>query len=196
MPEVSIASSSREPFGVVEHERSLGASAADASLPEVEGVVGADAEDDAMHHPVAGEPAGETRVLEEGDVGARRPTVVRVEEVVDGRVVLVDGLLDHPQPERVRVELDVLGRVARDARDVMDAVELHGRKLAEARQMSVSPWVRYHASIFPTVSPIAGESGPHATSGPPQRLKPDRRHFVCESVDFGFEARKVGHGER
>ncbi len=77
-----------------------------------------------MDHPVAGEAPRHARVLEERDVGARRAALVRVEEVVDGRVVLVDRLLDHPQPERVRVELDVLRRVAGDAGDVMDAVKL------------------------------------------------------------------------
>ena len=46
------------------------------------------------------------------------------------RVVLVHGLLDHPQPERPGVELDVLRRVARDARDVVDAFELHRGSIA------------------------------------------------------------------
>jgi hypothetical protein len=31
--------------------------------------------------------------------------------VVDGRIVLVDGLLDHPEAERAGVELDVARRV-------------------------------------------------------------------------------------
>jgi len=46
--------------------------------------------------------------------------------VVHGRVVLVDRLLDEPEPERAGVELDVLRRVARDRGDVVDAFELHG----------------------------------------------------------------------
>ena len=50
------------------------------------------------------------RVLEERDVGAGRALLVGVEEVVDGRVVLVDGLLHEPQPEHAGVEVDVPGR--------------------------------------------------------------------------------------
>src|SRR4029450_13942340 len=46
-----------------------------------------------------GPPSASTRGLEEGDVGAGRALFVRVEEVVDRRIVLVDGLLDQPQPE-------------------------------------------------------------------------------------------------
>ena len=67
-------------------------------------------------------PAG-ARVLEEGDVRAGAALLVGVEEVVDRRVVLVDGLLDEPQAEDARVEVDVPGGVARDARDVMDPLE-------------------------------------------------------------------------
>ena len=53
------------------------------------------------------------------------PVLVGVEEVVDGRVVLVDGLLDHAQAEHAGVEVDVAGRVAGDAGDVVDAFEAH-----------------------------------------------------------------------
>ncbi len=73
----------------------------------------------------AGSAAPDARVLEERDVAARRSVLVRVEEVVDGRVVLVDRLLHEPQPENARVEVDVSRRVAGDARHVMDAVERH-----------------------------------------------------------------------
>jgi hypothetical protein len=48
--------------------------------------------------------------------------------VVDGRIVLVDGLLDEPEPEEPRVEVDVPGRVRGDAGDVVDPLELHGRE--------------------------------------------------------------------
>ena len=51
--------------------------------------------------------------------------------MVDGRVVLVHGLLHEPKPEHAGVEVDVPGRVARDARDVVDAVELHARSVDE-----------------------------------------------------------------
>jgi hypothetical protein len=45
--------------------------------------------------------------------------------VVDGRVVLVDGLLDQAQAEPIDVEVDVRLRVARDRGDVVDAFESH-----------------------------------------------------------------------
>ena len=47
--------------------------AADALLPEVERRLAADAEGDAMHHPVARAARDRAGVLEEGDVGAGEP---------------------------------------------------------------------------------------------------------------------------
>src|SRR5438093_12947049 len=63
--------------------------------PEVERFIGADAKDDRVHHPASCAAASRLRILEEGQVAARAPFLVCVEEVVDGRVVLVDGLLDE-----------------------------------------------------------------------------------------------------
>ena len=85
-----------------------------------------------VHHPVARAAARRARVLEERDVRAGGPVLVRVEQVVDGRVVLVDRLLDHPQAEHPHVEVDVARRVARDAGDVVDPLDLHGSRLAAA----------------------------------------------------------------
>ena len=95
-------------------------------LPEIERLLRGDPPADGMHHPGARPALARARVLEEGDVGARVAPLVGVEEVVDGRVVLVDRLLDHPQPERLPVEADVCRRVAGDARHVVDPLELHG----------------------------------------------------------------------
>jgi hypothetical protein len=55
------------------------------------------------------------------------PELVAVVEVVDVGSVEVDRLLDHPQPEQPRVEVDVARGVAGDRGDVVDALELHGR---------------------------------------------------------------------
>ncbi len=115
----------REPFRIGEDERAVAALAAHALLPEVERLLAPDAEDDAVHHAVPGAAADRPGVLEERDVGAGRAELVGVEEVVDARVVLVDGLLDETQSERPGVVVEVLGRVARDARDVVDPVEPH-----------------------------------------------------------------------
>ena len=89
----------RQPLRVREHERRVAALPADALVPEVERRLRAHAEHDAVHHPVPGVAASSARVLEERDIGAGAPALVRVEEVVDGRVVLVDRLLDEAQPE-------------------------------------------------------------------------------------------------
>src|SRR5439155_6456268 len=80
---------------------------------------------DPVHHPCACAARRYARVLEERDVRARVAALVRVEEVVHGRVVLVDGLLDQSQSEHARVEVEVARRVAGDAGDVMDTVEVH-----------------------------------------------------------------------
>ena len=81
--------------------------------------------DDPVHHPRAGPAGARVRVLEEGQIGARRGVLVRVEEVVDGRIVLVDRFLDHPQPQHARVEIDVARRITGDRGDVVNAFELH-----------------------------------------------------------------------
>ncbi len=54
-----------------------------------------------------------------------RALLVRVEEVVDGGVVLVHGLLHQAQSQHPRVEVEVALRVPGDGRDVVDAFELH-----------------------------------------------------------------------
>ena len=102
------------------------------ALPEVDRLRRRDAPADGVHHPGARAAGPGVRVLEEGDVRARIAALVPVEEVVDGRVVLVDALLDEPQPEHPSVEVDVAGRVAGDGGDVVDALELHEPRLALA----------------------------------------------------------------
>ena len=77
-----------------------------------------------MDHACPGSPAARAGVLEEGKVGAGAALLVRVEKVVDGRVVLVHGLLDQAQAHHTHVELEVFGRVPGDRADVVDAVEL------------------------------------------------------------------------
>ena len=93
--------------------------------PERDRLFGADAPHDRVHHAGAGTSAGESRILEEREVGAGASELVCVEQVVDGRVVLVDRLFDEPQTEHPRVEVDVAGCVGGDGGDVVDALELH-----------------------------------------------------------------------
>jgi hypothetical protein len=76
-----------------------------------------------MDHSRAGAASPRFGVLEEGDVRARAALLVCIEEVVDGRIVLVDGLLDEPKTEDARVEIDVARRVGSDRGDVVDAFE-------------------------------------------------------------------------
>ena len=115
----------REALRILEDERAVVALAADALLPEVERLVRRDAERDAVHHPGTRASARRAGILEEGDVGAGGAALVGVEEVVDGRIVLVHRLLDEAETESAGVEVDVARRVGRDARDVMDPFELH-----------------------------------------------------------------------
>jgi hypothetical protein len=121
-----------EAFRVLEAEAGVGELGRDVLgceplLPELERLVGGYAEDDSVHHPRAGAPAAGVRVLEERQVTSRAPLLVGVEEVVDGRVVLVHGFLDEPEAEDAHVEVDVARRVGRDARDVVDSLEAHRR---------------------------------------------------------------------
>src|SRR3954452_3090157 len=128
----------REPFGIGEEQRAGGSLdrdplAAQTLLPEAERLLGGNPPDDTVHHPGARAPAPRVGVLEGRDVATGLAALVGVEEVVDGRVVLVDALLHEPQPEHPRVEVDVARRVPRDRRDVVDPLELHGARLAPRR---------------------------------------------------------------
>jgi hypothetical protein len=114
-----------ESLRIREDERFALARHPETVCPEVERLLGRDAPHDAVDHPVAGAAGQRPRVFEERDVAAGAAALVRVEEVVDRRVVLVDGLLDEPQPERPGVELDVARCVAGDGGDVMDSFEFH-----------------------------------------------------------------------
>ena len=120
-----------QPFGIAEREAPVrvvlarDALVSEAALPEVDGLGRSDAPADGVHHPRASAANAGAGVLEEGDVVPGRAFLVAVEEVVDGRVVLVDALLDEAKTEDACVEVDVLRRVARDRSDVVDAIELH-----------------------------------------------------------------------
>ena len=103
----------------------LDAPALQAVIPERDGVGRGDPPDDGVDHAPSCTPAARAGVLEERDVGAGASGLVCVEQVVDGGVVLVHGLLHQAQPEDARVEVDVPGRVAGDRRYVMDAFQLH-----------------------------------------------------------------------
>ena len=63
---------------IAEAQRAFGALAADAVLPEVERLLGGDAEDDSVHHAGACAPLPCARVFEERDVGAWAAFVVGV----------------------------------------------------------------------------------------------------------------------
>ena len=85
--------------------------------------------------PGPGPPRRRAGVLEEGEVGAGVAALVGEEEVVDGRVVLVDRFLDQPQAQHPGVEVDVALRVLGDRGDVVNALELHRSRIA-SRSMS------------------------------------------------------------
>jgi len=78
---------------------------------------------DPVDHARSGPARLGAGVLEEGQVEAGAAVLIAVEEVIDGRVVLIDGSLDQPHPEKPGIKLHVPGGIAGDAADVMDAVE-------------------------------------------------------------------------
>ena len=127
----------RQPLGVGEDQRvvalaALGRHAVvpESGRPEVDRLGRRHAPHDAVHHARARAARHRAGVLEEREVGARLGVLVAVEQVVDGRIVLVDGLGGHAQAEDACVEVDVARRVAGDGGDVVDAVEVHGQSFA------------------------------------------------------------------
>ena len=77
----------------------------------------------------AAETAGlGARPLEEGDQRSRATDLVAEVEVVAVRVVEVDRLLDEREAETVAIEVERLLRVGADARDVVQARQLHATK--------------------------------------------------------------------
>ncbi len=119
-----------EPLGVGKAQPAPGALGGDAvgaepPLPEIERRVRGDPPDDPVHVTVARPPGRHAGELEEGEVGAGAAVLVGEEEVVDGRVVLVDGLLHQAQAHHPGVEVDVALRVRRDRGDVVNSLQLH-----------------------------------------------------------------------
>src|SRR5450631_2865408 len=92
--------------------------------PEVECLFRADTEGDAVDHPGPCTSSRHPRVFKEGHISSGAGLLVRVEEVIDGGVVLVDRLLDQPKAEYAGIKSHVARRVGSDGRDVVDAVEL------------------------------------------------------------------------
>src|SRR5919201_1973262 len=146
-----------EPFGIGKTKRAVltrdrHAFVAEPFRPEVERVRRRDAPDDAVHHPRPRAAAADAGILEEGKVGAGAAGLVGVEEVVDGRVVLVDRLPDESEAELARVEVDVPRRIGRDRGDVVDALELHAASLAHAAVARNCSRSRAAATSFVTTS--------------------------------------------
>ena len=155
--------------------------------PEVECLLRGDPEGDRVHHPGAGPAAAGARVLEERDVGAGAALLVGVEEVIDGRVVLVDGLLDESQSEHAGVEVDVAGCVAGDAGHVMNAFEAHRyllvRCVVAPPRMRSKRLTRFGAT---PVSSFVAQRPPARVSG--RRLREtggqshDPRYLLCQVI--------------
>ena len=93
------------------------------ALPPVQGAAIAYAERDRADAGVAGTGGRRLRPVEERDVGSRMAQLVRIEEVVGGYVVLVDGFLDQAQTEDSRVEVDVVSCAPGNGRDMVQTVK-------------------------------------------------------------------------
>src|SRR5207245_5293634 len=105
-----------------------------APRPEPERLIARHSEGGAVDHPCARAAPNQARILEEREVSARAAFLIRIEEVIDGGVVLVDGLLDQPEAHDAGVEQDIPGGVCRDRADVMDSVQrLHLVQLLPGR---------------------------------------------------------------
>ena len=98
----------------------------EALLPEIQRFGRCNSPDDTVNHAGSRPPGTGSGILEKGDVRAGVALLVSVEEMVDGGVVLVDALFHQPQPQDPRVEIDVPGRIRRDASDVVDPLQPHG----------------------------------------------------------------------
>src|SRR5687768_14602828 len=70
-------------------------------------------------------PAAALRPGEERHDAARRPLGVAKVEVIGAGIVEVDGQLHEPEPEDLRIEVEIALRVAGNRRDVMQS-EDHG----------------------------------------------------------------------
>ena len=120
-----------EPLGVGEAQRPLEPLRLDpvalqALLPKGKRVLGRPpARRSGGPSPAPARPGGTPGVLKEGEVRSGAALLVGEEEVIDGRVVLVDGLLDQAEAEHSRVEVDVALGVLGYRGYVVDSLELH-----------------------------------------------------------------------
>ena len=147
----------------------LDAVVAEARRPEADRLGRRDTPDDAVHHARTRTARHRARVLEERQVGAGLGVLVTVEQVIDGRIVLVDGLRGHPQAEHARVEVDVARRVAGDRGDVVDAVEGHDWSFGAERRKIIA-----RASIAKFV-PASLRTGSQRRGRTTSALPPPRR---------------------
>ena len=94
-----------QPIGVA---HGLVAGGGEPLRPEIERVGRAHTPADAMHHAVARPTLRRARELEEGEIRAGAALLVRIEQVIDAGLVLVDGLLDEAKAHQACVERHVL----------------------------------------------------------------------------------------
>src|SRR6266480_3085251 len=112
--------------------------------PELEGFFGTDAKSNPVDHSRARTSAHQAWIFEERQVRTGAAIFIRVKEVVDRGVVLVDRLLDEPQAHDPGIELEVLRRVGGDGADVVDTVQwVHVRYF-----LPRSPWILFHPRMY------------------------------------------------
>ena len=75
---------------------------------------------------VGAAPLALGREVEECEVGAGGRHAVCIEQVIGAHVVLVDGLLDEPHSQSLRVEGVVARRIGRDGGEMVNSSQLHG----------------------------------------------------------------------
>ena len=104
----------------------IDAAAAESLRPKVQGILRANPPDDPVNHAGARSAAGCAGILKEGQIGAGAAPLIGEEEVIDARIVLIDGFLDQAQSEHTGIKIDISLGVLGDRGDVMDSLELHG----------------------------------------------------------------------
>jgi len=122
-------------------------------------------------HPMTCSRWGHVRPWKKGEIRARTPFRVGIEQMISARVVLVDASFDQPHPENAGVEVQILLGGPRNRRDVMQSVDpAHGTIIApaDAGDRIVWPIVVVTTLSDLTACDVANCTGPTAS----RRQKP------------------------
>ena len=92
--------------------------------PPLEGFLAPDAKAGAAN-AVGAAAFAPHRPVEESDIGSGRAQAIGIEQVVGAGVILVHGLLDHAETQRLGIEIVIACRIGGDGGEVVEALEFH-----------------------------------------------------------------------